>query len=471
MSDSEQIATYTSAIREDGTSSTTPAHQMREQLELPLYQVAPQAMIGLTPERLGTFQDSLRAPIHRWFKYPAGYSYKLVEALIEDYSLGAGSWLLDPFVGSGTTSVVAKQRGVNSVGIEAHPFVHWAAKVKCFWEYDMGQLHQSIHRLLTHLHRPPDFPGNESLSEFPKLIHKCYSDRNLWSLKFIRDSIEEYSPTAEIGDFFRLALTDTLRAASKAGTGWPYIAPSKYHEKNERPALEVFSQTVQRMYRDLVTVLAERRIADVQTRLLLMDTRQPYPIEPESVDLAVTSPPYLNNYDYADRTRLEMYFFGWAKSWRDITEKVRDKLIIAATTQVRRTEFQENPISPSIRGLEPMLYEELADKVGQLAAIRLHKGGKKNYDLMVAGYFNDMLLMIQQVYRVLKPHATFVMVLGDSAPYGVYIPTEEYLGRLALAVGFRDYSVQNLRERGGKWGHNPQRHKVMLKEGLLLVQK
>jgi len=23
---------------------------------------------------LGTFKDSLRAPIHRWFKYPAGYS-------------------------------------------------------------------------------------------------------------------------------------------------------------------------------------------------------------------------------------------------------------------------------------------------------------------------------------------------------------------------------------------------------------
>jgi len=63
------------------------------------------------------------------------------------------------------------------------------------------------------------------------------------------------------------------------------------------------------------------------------------------------------------------------------------------------------------------------------------------------------------------------MVLGDSAPYGVYIPTEEYLGRLALAVGFRDYRVQNLRERGGKWGRNPQRHKVMLKEGILWLRK
>lgn len=470
MSDNEHIVAHADARDGDGAPPAT-GHQVREQLELPLYHVAPPAMIGLTPERLGTFQDSLRAPIHRWFKYPAGYSYRLVEALIEDYGLDARSWLLDPFVGSGTTSVVAKQRGVNSVGIEAHPFVHWVAKVKCFWEYEMGQLHRSIQKLLTHLYHMPHVPGDESLNEFPQLVRKCYSGRNLWALKYIHDSIEEHSPTPEIADFFRLALTDTLRTASKAGTGWPYIAPSKYHEKAERPALEVFSQTVQGMYRDLVTVLAKRRIADIETRLLLMDARQPYPLESESIDLAVTSPPYLNNYDYADRTRLEMYFWGWARSWRDITEKVRDKLIIAATTQIRRTEFEENPISPAIRTLEAQLYGELADKVGQLRERRLYKGGKKSYDLMVAGYFNDMLLIIQQVYRVLKPYATFVMVLGDSAPYGVYIPTEEYLGRLALAVGFRDYRVQNLRERGGKWGHNPQRHKVMLKEGILWLRK
>jgi DNA modification methylase len=121
------------------------------------------------------------------------------------------------------------------------------------------------------------------------------------------------------------------------------------------------------MYRDLVTVLAKRKRGGIpiQTRLLLMDTRRPYPVEAESVDLAVTSPPYLNNYDYADRTRLEMYFFGWAKSWRDITAQVRDKLIISATTQIRRSDFREDPLSPELRDLEPKLYQELRDKVSQ----------------------------------------------------------------------------------------------------------
>lgn len=445
--------------------------QAREQLSLSLYQSTQPAATGFVPDRFGTFQDNLRAPIHRWFKYPAGFSYKLVETFIEDYKLGPHSWLLDPFAGCGTTPVTAKQYGVNSIGIELHPFVYWVAKIKCFWEYELDRLYQNIQKLLSLVHQTPPFPGKASLKEFPDLVHKCYSGQNLWALKFIRDSIETFNAPDEEKDFFRLALTDTLRGASAAGTGWPYVAPSKYQAKNERPALEVFSQTLQEMYKDLVAVSTTRARPVVQTKLLLMDTRQPYPIEAESVDLVVTSPPYLNNYDYADRTRLELYFFGWAKSWGEITAQIRDKLIISATTQTRRSDFANGLLSTDLRDLDPKLYQELTDKVSQLSKKRLEKGGKKSYDLMVAGYFNDMHQVLKQIYRTLKSGATCALVLGDSAPYGVHIPTEEYLGRLGLAYGFRDYQVQNLRERGNKWKNNPQRHKVMLKEGILLLQK
>ncbi|MCX7841140.1 MAG: site-specific DNA-methyltransferase, partial [Anaerolineae bacterium] len=393
-------------------SKLRASKHIREQLTLGFCDTVtvPSARLALS-ERVGTFQDSLRAPIHRWFKYPAGFSYKLVEALIEDYRLDERHWILDPFVGCGTTAVVAKERGVNCVGIEAHPFVFQVAQVKTFWEFDLSALYQRIESLLMWLHKKLSREFSLDVSEFPDLVHKCYSRRNLAKLKIIRDTIESFDCSEEERNFFRLALTDTLRTASSAGTGWPYVAPSQYHSKqSERDGLQVFSEQVRLMFDDL-KVARSRQRCPVEIKLLQMDARQEYPLEAACVDLAVTSPPYLNNYDYADRTRLEMYFWGWAKSWGEITEQVRDKLITAATTQIRRSDFPDEPLDVGLRELDAQVYTELRTKIRKLKQLRLEKGGKKSYDLMVAGYFNDMCQVLRQVCRVLKPYAPLVLSL------------------------------------------------------------
>jgi len=426
------------------------------------------AIRSLDITRLGTFQDCLRAPVHRWFKYPAGFSYRLVEMFIEELRLTQSHWVLDPFVGTGTVSIVAKQKGVNSVGIEAHPFIHWVAQVKCFWEFDMKRLYSKLTELLAYIRSPSvEELYQKDLSEFPELLHKCFSQQNLHKLKFLRDTIKSFELLPEERDFFLLVLVDTLRTATKAGAGWPYIAPSKYHEKQERDAIIVFSKTASMFYQDLVAIHNKWRPLQVACNLLLHDARQPYPLNEASVDLVITSPPYLNNYDYADRTRLELYFLGWAKSWRDITTKVRQRLITSSTTQVRRSEFNEEPLSDELRELAPSAYKELKAKIKQLSQIRHSKNGKKSYDLMVAGYCNDMLQVLKQVYRVLKPKAPFVLVLGDSAPYGVHIPTDVYLKEMAIGIGFQNCTIETLRKRGEKWHNNTQRHQMLLKETLI----
>lgn len=421
--------------------------------------------------RLGTFQDCLKAPIHRWFKYPAGFSYKLVEAFVDELNLTGDHWILDPFAGCGTVNVVAKQRGVNAVGIEAHPFVHWVATVKCFWEFDMARLQRKMLELIQSVRYPaPDVLKAQDLGEFPPLLHKCFSEANLQRLRFIRETIQAFDLTSQERDLFLLALVDTLRTTTKAGAGWPYIAPSKYHAKQERDAVAVFCETAQMFVRDLIAVQAVRAKRNVACRILLHDARQSYPLE-EKIDFAITSPPYLNNYDYADRTRLELYFLGWTRSWREITEQIRDRLIISATTQVRRSDLRTERLSDDLQSAAPAVYEELRAKGAQLSEIRHEKGGKKSYDLMVFGYFNDMFEVLRQVHRVLKPGAPFILVLGDSAPYGVHIPTDRYLGEIALGIGFRDYTIWPLRRRGEKWRANPQRHNVPLQEVILTLRR
>lgn len=163
----------------------------------------------------GTFKDSLKAPIHRWFAYPAGYSYKLVETKIRGFHLGPSSWIIDPFVGCGTTSVVAQMMGVNSIGIEAHPFVHWVARVKTFWEYDMAKLHEAVNDITGYLsHLPRRAWSKIEIRSVPALLQKCYSVENLQKLLFVRDCISQSTWSQEIKDYLNLGLTATLRTRS-----------------------------------------------------------------------------------------------------------------------------------------------------------------------------------------------------------------------------------------------------------------
>ena len=427
-------------------------------------------MVVSTKREYGSFRDSLRAPIHRWFTYPAGYSHKFVEAKINEYGLTSGSTIADPFLGTGTTSVAAKMMGVNSVGIEAHSFVHWVAKTKMFFYHDLDELSRSVNEVTLQARL---LMGEIEWSDiWPPLVYKCFTEDNLGQLAALRRAISEFDGESHIRDFLKLALTSTLRIVTTAGAGWPYIAPSKYHaRKTDKNALAEFQARCHLMMADIQQTQT-LGIPYSSHDVLLGDARQfaSY-VEDETVDLIVTSPPYLNNYDYADRTRLETYFWGIYESWADITREVRDNLIMAATTQVRMSAMSEVRECPQIREVDSEIHSELTDIIGRLEDMRGVKSGKKTYDYVVAGYFEDMLRALKGGFSVLKPGGHFALVLGDSAPYGVHIPTEEIVGRLAVAIGFSSYETEQIRTRGGKWGHNTQRHKVPLKESILTIAK
>ena len=278
----------------------------------------------------GSFKDSRKSPIHRWFTYPAGYSHKLVEAMIRRYGLDEDSLLVDPFLGSGTTTLTASHVGIRSVGVEAHPFVAWVAKTKCA-KWNASRLESEYEKLTCSI-RDRDHDLIPTY-KYPALIYKCFTDKTLASLVQIHDAVNHVNFGI---DFFRLALVATLRNVSTAGTGWPYIAPSKYAQKTPKvDASTAFDRQCRLMLDDVSHVKPK-----ADTKVIMGDSRNlSGHMNGKDADLIVTSPPYLNNYDYADRTRFETYFLGIYENWGDITKHVRDKLITAATTQV--THFQE----------------------------------------------------------------------------------------------------------------------------------
>mgnify|MGYP002781005277 CR=1 FL=1 len=117
--------------------------------------------------------------------------------------------------------------------------------------------------------------------------------------------------------------------------------------------------------------------------------------------------------------------------------------------------------------LEP-IKSELLKICNQLSQERLLHGGKKNYHLMIACYFLDMAKVWLALRRVCKHPATVCFVIGDSAPYGIYVPVIEWMGMLAQSAGFKSFEFEQTRQRNVKWKN--RKHKVPLCEGCLWVR-
>src|ERR1700761_3221799 len=91
-----------------------------------LFASAPQGTLANS----SVFTPNMTLPVHRWFRYSAGFSAAWVDKIVRSHADAERLNILDPFVGSGTTLIAARAAGADSIGIESHPFVARVARAK-----------------------------------------------------------------------------------------------------------------------------------------------------------------------------------------------------------------------------------------------------------------------------------------------------------------------------------------------------
>ncbi|MBV9690668.1 MAG: hypothetical protein JO202_13280 [Ktedonobacteraceae bacterium] len=426
------------------------------QLKIPFFENEDEAEKSDTTT---TFSDNLTLPIHRWFRYSAGFSASWVRQLIEEEKYNGRTRVLDPFSGSGTVLLESELSGAEAIGIESHPFVIRIANAKLHWKQSPKSFHDYAFSVLERAEKQV-----VDISEAPKLIKNCFPPETLLRLEALRKSWNDTADDSPLSELTWLALASILRQCSPVGTAqWQYVLPTKVKVKVIDP-YEAFKTKIYLISADMTKFQAQAH--GPKAVMYKDDARLCSKVPDGWANLVITSPPYANNYDYADATRLEMSFFREVYGWGDLQDTVRKHLVRACTQHVGK--LYKETYSIANNPLLGPIHDELIRTCQELEAERDKHGGKKQYHTMIATYFYDMAKVWTALRRVTSTNSLVCVVIGDSAPYGIHVPVDLWLGELAIAAGFASYSFEKTRDRNVKWKN--RKHTVPLHEGRLWIR-
>lgn len=397
----------------------------------------------------GTFQENKEKAIHSWYPYLAGFSEEFVQEMIEKYNLDSDKKIIDPFAGVGTTLLVAKNNNISSVGIEINPFITFVANTKLCWtqnkedlEYELSKLRKST----------TSYSFSEIEIDTPILLKRAFSKKILFKLFFLKNKI--YSIEDEkIRNLFLLTLISILKEVSNCKNFSPYLE-FKSEKQDDADVFTIFFKKAQKMIIEISNI-KNNTFAKVYTK----DARNLGFLK-DKYDLVVTSPPYLNNWDYSWITKLELFFLDYAKSEKELTEKLRNNLVKSSTYVLQNVKDSSLKIPAS------EVTNKIKAIVKKLENQRKIKGSSsKKYDIVVKEYFNDIYIILNELYKVLNKNAHCIWVVGDSGLYGIHIPTDKLIGEIGELVGFKFEGITVLRER------KATRHKIKLQESIVILKK
>lgn len=413
---------------------------------------------------IGSAKDNFHSPVHNWYKFTAGFSYKFVESILDEELKSKQPIVFEPFAGCGTTLVSCQKKGVKAIGNEGQELMLDVIKAKLNWEINKTECLKSLKYINEYV--KANVSSYDIENNTHPLLQSLYTPETLKTLYLIRDSLNRIESENE-RLFFKLALSQTMHKTCIHPIAVPYISRTKNLSNVGQP-WEKFQTTIIQMLNDIEPLKDIPNISEVYLQDSRLMNKQ---ILDSSCNICITSPPYLNNLDYGEVSKVHTHFFEITNNWNDITTKVRKNLVTGATTHYKETDFNIDIFKETEFAKENKdVLINLCETFTQIHDISRTRKGKKSFDILMMHYFEDMYYVLKEIRRVLAVNSKAYLILGDSAPYGVFVPTTEILGKISKSVGFDSYRIYKIRTRGTKWKSLKNRHSLELSENVLVLQ-
>lgn len=407
--------------------------------------------------RLGSYSGDIqfspneRLPVHRWWPYVQGFSAAFVTDVCKRLGIGKGTVVLDPFCGSGTVPVVARMLGARAIGIDMLPIVAFVADAKCEWAIDPDSLVKFAGVVVA------DRSPSSLRRPFLRETSKQFRDDVLQSLLRLKENILSVE-SESIRKLLRLAFSSILIDCSNLKRA-PCLGYAKKAGLNADTPYRLFESAAGRISEDLRTIQQTRDTWGPPAEILLGSSGE-IRLPVNSVDLAITSPPYVNGMDYPTNYKLDLAWLDFIQSYEQLAS-LRASMV-ACDNIPRRTATEHRPCKIVE---EDEWIKSVVDSIDR--NIR-SKGTYRRADMpaIVRKYFDDLVPVISNVFAALRPGGRFVVVNGDSLIAGTYIPGDMIFARLAMGSGFAVESVDVARTR-----RSGQRRGFTLRETVTTLTK
>lgn len=401
--------------------------------------------------------------IHNWYRFVLSYPDHLVSDLLNKFDVQPGDIVLDPFVGTGTTLVECKRRGINSIGIDANPVTAFASKVKTTWDIDLKLFDERFQELRQ---------ASQSLMQTNGIAHsyQLSLDDLLFSNKIVAES-EEFNSSYEVinqllppnwispkplqkclifkkivdawpgdnvTDLFRLALATVLVNASNLGFG-PEVYVAK--KRIDADVYHLLTTQLYRMRYDLDMIQQLPLMGE--TMACVGDARKLTEMVTKSVDFVICSPPYPNEKDYTRITRLELILLEFMRSKTDL-RTIKENMLRSHTRNIYSADNDSVYIT-DLPEIQQVAQEIEIKRIERNAT----SGFERLYHRVVTEYFGGMYRVLEQMQQITSAGAKLAFVVGDQMSYfQVPICTSHLLSLIACQkLRYRELETRLWRTR------------------------
>lgn len=399
--------------------------------------------------------DEKELKIHSIHSYPAKFPAFITQKALKHVSKNFGiepKIVADIFCGCGTVAYEAKREGIDFWGCDLNPVATMIARAKSA-NYSIKKL-GSIYEKIILSFEFAEIPMNAYLTANDRIVY-WYKEKEFISLLKLKLAIDKHTENEanKYVDFFYCAFSNILKPCSKWLTKSikPQVDPNKVFPE----VLHAFSDQYKKMlkaYKE--TSFKSGSKIKIQTGNFLNTNKKS-----GTIDMIITSPPYVTSYEYADLHQLSSLWLGYVEDFREL----RNGSI--GSSQVEGDFHKEHK---NLNSIGEKIVKELSEK-------------NKAQSKAVAKYYKDMQEVAKKCYKILTEKGVALFVIGNTEYKSTRIENAQHLTKALYDEGFSQVFVSKrkirnkfltpYRDANGRFSSDKSSRKIYSEEFILLALK